>query len=235
MKEQHEKWYSQNLGRDIEMLVFGDRGYPVIAFPTSMGSYNQNKDFGLIDSAAWFVNEGLVKIYCVDGVDNDSWYSKNIHPADRAKNHIWYDKMLNEELVPRAMHETGVGKVAVAGCSFGGYHAVNFGFRHPEKTGYIFSMGGAFDIKDRVKGHYDDNIYFNNPPDFIPQASEPELWQMNIVLGTSENDFCKQDNIHLSNILNQKGIKHWLDIRPGLDHDWPAWKEMFPHYLSLIK
>ncbi len=54
MKEEYFKWYSPHLNRDIEMLVFGHAGYPVILFPTSMGSYHENKDMGLIDSAKWY-------------------------------------------------------------------------------------------------------------------------------------------------------------------------------------
>jgi esterase/lipase superfamily enzyme len=79
MKEHYHKWYSQNLGKEITTLAFGERGYPIILFPTSMGSYNENKDFGLIDSVKWFLDEGLVKIYCPDGIDAASWYNKNIH------------------------------------------------------------------------------------------------------------------------------------------------------------
>ena len=234
MNENYFKWYSQQLSTDIEMLVFGHGGYPVILFPTSMGRYYQNKDFKLIDSAAWFVEQGLVKIYCIDSIDNLSWYNKNIHPAERAKNHIWYDQMLLQELVPRALAETGKEKVCVAGCSFGGYHAINFAFKHPEVVSHAFSMGGSFDIKEQADGFYNDDIYFNNPVDFIENSNEPDLWQMKIILGTSENDFCKGANILLSEKLNQKGINHWLDIRPNAVHDWPIWREMFPHYLSLI-
>jgi len=53
--EQYHRWYSPNLSMDLEMLVFGDRGYPVILFPTTKGRYYQNKDFGLIDSVKWFI------------------------------------------------------------------------------------------------------------------------------------------------------------------------------------
>ena len=52
MKEEYFKWYSPNLNREVEMLVFGHAGYPVILFPTSMGSYQENKDQKLIESAA---------------------------------------------------------------------------------------------------------------------------------------------------------------------------------------
>ena len=232
MTEQYHRWYSPNLNHEVEMLVFGDRGYPVILFPTSQGRYFQNKDEGLIDAVRWFVDEGLVKIYCPDSLDWLTWYNKGIHPADRARNYAWYDKMLYDELVPWATHETGIGKVAMAGCSFGGYHAANFALKHPEKTGHLFSMSGAFDMRQFTDGYYDDNVFFNNPVDFMPGSNQHELWQMNIILGTAEHDICLNDNIWLSNILKEKHINHWLDIRLNATHDWPVWKAMFPHYLS---
>jgi esterase/lipase superfamily enzyme len=95
-------------------------------------------------------------------------------------------------------------------------------------------MGGAFDMKQFTEGFYCDDIFYNNPPDFLPGDNNPALWQMNIILGTADHDFCKVENINLSNILRQKNINHWLDIRQG-EHDWPVWREMFPHYLSTIK
>jgi esterase/lipase superfamily enzyme len=235
MYEHYHRWYSPSLSRDIEVLAFGNRGYPVILFPTSMGHYYENKDFKLLDSVSWFVDEGLVKIYCPDGIDEMSWYNKGIHPAQRVMNHIWYDQFLLTELVPLAQRETGVGRVATAGCSFGGYHATNFAFKHPEVAKYVFSMGGAFDIRDQLDGYYDDNVYFNNPPDFIPQAHHSLFGDMFVVLGTGTNDMCWDANEKMAAIFRNKGIPHWLDVRHGAPHDWPAWREMFPHYLSLIR
>jgi len=236
MTEQHLKWHSDILGQETEMLVFGEKGYPVILFPTSMGRYFQTRDFKLIESAKYFLEEGLVKIYCVDSIDEASWYNKNVHPSIRARNHVIYDSFLKNEIAPKALQETGMKKLATAGCSFGGYHAMNFAFRYPEITGYLFSMGGAFDIKPQVDGYYDDNVYFNNPPDYLAGLENSFLKEMGIVLGTGDQDMCKEANINISNILNKKNISHWLDIRTGEEgiHDWPAWRAMFPHYLSLI-
>jgi esterase/lipase superfamily enzyme len=219
----------------MEVLAFGTRGYPVILFPTSQGRFTENKDFKLIDSVAWFVDEGLVKIYCPDGIDSLSWYNRGIHPSQRVMNHIWYDQFLLTELVPLAQRETGVHRVATAGCSFGGYHAMNFAFKHPEVAKYVFNMGAAFDIRDQVDGYYDENVYFNNPPDFIPNAQNPFFNDMVVVLGTGTHDMCWDANERMAAILRNKGINHWLDVRQGADHDWPVWREMFPHYLSLIR
>jgi esterase/lipase superfamily enzyme len=55
MKEEYFKWYSPILKREIEMLV-GHSGYPVI-LSTSMGSFHENKDMGLIESANGILNK----------------------------------------------------------------------------------------------------------------------------------------------------------------------------------
>ena len=235
MYEHYHRWYSTSLNREMEVLAFGTRGYPVMLFPTSMGRFYENKDFKLLDSVAWFVNEGLVKIYCPDGIDALSWYNRGIHPAQRVMNHIWYDQYLLTELVPLMQRETGVERIATAGCSFGGYHAMNFGFRHPEVVKYVFTMGAAFDIKSQLDGYYDDNVYFNNPLDFIPHAQSPFFEDMFVMLGTGTHDMCWDANEKMAAVLRQKGIHHWLDVRQDAPHDWPAWRQMFPHYLSLIR
>jgi esterase/lipase superfamily enzyme len=235
IREEYHKWQSPSLGREFEMLVFGEAGQPLILFPTSKGSYFQYKDQGLLETARWFLENRKVKIYCPDSIDAFSWYDQGIGPAMRAHNQDCYDRLILTEIAPRALQETSYPKIAVAGCSFGGYHAVNFAFRHPGITGYCFSMSGIFDIRSFTDGYYDDTIYYNNPVDFIPGASDPGLWAMGIVLGTTDADSCRPQSEILSGILAKKNISHWLDIRKDRTHDWPVWKEMFPHYLSLMR
>ncbi len=219
---------------DIEMLVFGHAGYPVILYPTTMGKYYECKDFKLIESARWFLEQGLVQIYCPDSINNASWYNKSIHPADRVKNHIWYDRFMLEEVVNSICHQKQMSKVAVAGPSFGGYLAANFAFKHPGKVSHLFSMSGAFDISSFLDGYHDDNVYFNNPVEYLPGNNDPELWNMKIVLGVGEWDICLEANQQLADILNRKNIPYWFDLRKWAKHDWPIWREMFPHYLSLL-
>ncbi|MCU0449472.1 MAG: alpha/beta hydrolase-fold protein [Bernardetiaceae bacterium] len=236
MKEEYHKWYSPRIGRDFEMLTFGHGGYPMVIYPTSMGKYYQNKDFGLIHSLEWFINTGRLKVYCPDSLDNDSFYNRGIHPAKKIANHQIYDDLILNEVVYRAMHETGRSTVCVAGCSFGGYHALNFAFRHPDKVKYMFSLGGAFDIRSFMWGYYNDDIYFNNPVDYMPNLGPgwhlDQIRNMGIVLGTGEHDICREDNHRMAGILYNKGINYWLDVRPGGIHDWPEWNRMLPHYVS---
>ena len=234
MKEDYHKWYSPTLSLDIEMLVFGHAGYPLVLFPTTMGKHNECRDMQLIESAKWFLDEGLVQIYCPDSINELSWYDKNIHPADRVKNHIVYDEFIMNEIVNPICSERGIQKVAVAGVSFGGYHAANFAFKHPERVSHMFSLSGSFDIKSFLDGYYDDNVFYNNPVDFLTDSNHPDLWNMNIILGTSDWDICLEANQILAKILSDKNIPFWFDERKWAEHDWPIWRQMFPHYLSKI-
>lgn len=217
------------------MLVVGHAGYPVIVFPTSMGHYYENKDFKLIESARWYIDQGLIRIYCPDGMDKESWYNRGIHPADRVRTHNAYENVILHDIVHRVRHDTGTGKVVMAGCSFGGFHAANFAFRHPGLVSHLFSMSGAFDIRSFMDGYHDQNVYFNNPVEYLPGLNDASLWNMGIVLGLGEHDICRAANEHLSHLLHQKNVPHWFDMRPGAVHDWPVWRDMFPHYLSQIK
>ncbi|PMD98859.1 esterase [Siphonobacter sp. BAB-5405] len=234
MNEQYIKYYSHSLHRDIELLVFGHWGYPVLVFPTSQHRYYEAKDVQLVESARSLIEAGKIKLYCVDTIDSDSWYARHLHPSDRVYQASLYDRFLNEELIPWMQHENHTPTVAVSGCSFGGFHAANVAFRHPEKVSHLFTMGAAFDIRNFMDGYYDDNVYFNNPPDYLPHSHDANLWRMQIILGTCISDFCRPSTEHLSQILSTKQIPHWLDVRWHGTHDWPIWREMFPEYLARI-
>jgi esterase/lipase superfamily enzyme len=221
------------------MLVFGESGYPVVLFPTSRSRYFQYKDFSFIANCAEAIESGKIKIYCPDGIDADSWYNNAIHPADRVKTHNGYEKVILNEVIPFAQYETGHKQTAVGGCSFGGFHAANFAFRNPKIVSYLFCMGGAYNIKRFIHGYYDDNCYYNNPPDYLPNLRDEKyltaIRKMGIALGTGPQDFCMPENVTLSHDLRNLGVEHWLDVRASAGHDWHWWKEMFLDYINLIQ
>jgi esterase/lipase superfamily enzyme len=162
MNERYIKWYTPWLSRDFEMLAFGNGGgLPLILFPTSFGSYYQNKDFGLVGSVASYIDNGKVTVYCPDAIDLDSFYNKAIHPADRMKTHNAYENVIVRDVFDLARQECHCHSVAVSGASLGAYHAANIAFRHPDSVGHLISLSGSFDISDFFNGYHDDNIYFN--------------------------------------------------------------------------
>src|SRR3712207_1695427 len=87
MNREYHKWYSPRLGRDMELLLYGWGGRPVIAFPTSFGRFYQNEDFSLIHSVSDRLENGHLQIVCVDAVDTESWYNRSIPTHERARRH----------------------------------------------------------------------------------------------------------------------------------------------------
>jgi esterase/lipase superfamily enzyme len=67
-------------------------------------------------------------------------------------------------------------------------------------------------------------VFYNSPEDYLYGLDDPELWKMDIVLGTSNWDICFDANLKLSKVLSERNVHHWLDIRQDRSHDWPLWK-----------
>jgi len=236
MNERYIKWYTPWLSREFEMLVFGNGGgLPLILFPTSFGSYYQNKDFGLVGSVSGYVDAGRVTVYCPDAIDLESFYNKSIHPADRMRTHNAYENVIVRDVFDLARRECNSRRVAVSGASLGAYHAANIAFRHPDAVSHLISLSGSFDISSFFNGYHDDNIYFNSPYEYLPNVPDPWKYNhMGIILGTGEWDNTRHESYRLSEILNSKGVKHWLDDGRWRGHDWNYWRDMLPHYLSKL-
>lgn len=236
MREQYHKWYSGRLGKEFEMLTFGFAGVPLLLFPTSKGSYYQYRDFGLIEKIEPYIKEGKVKVYCPASYDKDCWYNQQMSPAEKVQNYSIFEDFLLNEIVYPAMEETKHNQIIVAGCSFGAYHAANFAFRHPNKVSHLFALSGKYDMRMFLEDYFDDIAYFNNPVDYLPNLQNEWYLQyiqrMGIVISTAEYDFCKPDSFKLANILQEKNINHWLDVKQGETHDWHFWNEALPTYLD---
>jgi esterase/lipase superfamily enzyme len=231
MNREYHKWHSPILGRDMELLVFGHSGVPLLVFPTSMGRFFDYESRGMIDVIAHKYENGDFQAFCLDSVDAESWYNKGVHPRDRASRHVLYDRYLVEEAVPFVRTKNSSDQLVATGCSFGGYHSMNFALRHPDLATGAVSMGGAFDIHQFLDGYYDDNCYYNCPPDFLPNLTDE--WYLDryrrqrLVLATGETDICLGENRRLSSIMAAKAIPHWLDVwGDGAGHDWPWWQQM---------
>ena len=109
-----------------------------------------------------------------------------------------YERLILNDVIDFALFETGSKTVGVAGCGFGGYHALNIALKHPEKISCMLSLSGSFDIKKFIYGFYDDTCYFNNPPDYLSNLNDnwylDKIKKMKIVLGTGEWDICLDEN-----------------------------------------
>src|ERR1043165_4307901 len=100
MRRDHVKWYSPSLQRDMELLAFGERGFPVVVFPTSGGRFHEYEDRGMVQALAPKIERGELQVICVDSVDQESWYNRSIAPAERLHRQNAFDAYFVNEVAP---------------------------------------------------------------------------------------------------------------------------------------
>src|ERR1035441_4405069 len=141
MNREYHKAYSQELHRDMEALVFGHAGMPLLVFPTSMGKFFEYEDRGMIGVLAPKIERGELQVFCPDGVDNESWYNKGVHPRVRALRHLQYERYILHEFLPFFRWKNQAWQLAATGCSFGGYQAAS-SVRFISSTFSVFKSTG---------------------------------------------------------------------------------------------
>ncbi|HEY1976639.1 MAG TPA: alpha/beta hydrolase-fold protein [Candidatus Baltobacteraceae bacterium] len=229
MNRQQGSWFSQSLQRQMDFLRFGDRGFPVIFFPTSMGSFHQYEDQNTVGYLTDKVDAGFVQLFCVDSVDAESWYNDGAPPSYRALRQTQYDAYLRDEFAPHVQNVANRGDMGVFGCSFGAYHAANFAARYPGLVSKAVCLSGIYDIHRFVNGYWDDNCYFNCPTAYVPNMNGEWIDRLRAVqwtIATGEHDSLVQQNRDFSTLLWSKGVPNHCEIWPGVfGHDWPWWNE----------
>src|SRR4051794_6186876 len=100
MRRDYIRWHSPSIGHDMELLAYGDRGFPVVVFPTSGGRFHEYEDRGMIHALHPKIDRGELQVFTVDTIDRESWYNRGVHPADRLHCQNAYDAYLVYELTP---------------------------------------------------------------------------------------------------------------------------------------
>ena len=219
----------------MELLVFGHGGARVLVFPTSMGRFFEWEDRGMIGALREPIERGWLQLYCVDSVDEESWYARERHGGDRAWRHMQYEHYLLTEVVPFTQHRNPDPYLIATGASFGAYHAVNFAFRNPHVVQRVVALAGLYDIKQIMRGYSDDNVYANDPSHYMIHLSDPHrldaIRRQDIVLAIGKDDPNRADNEHMSRVLWSKDVWHAFRLWDGWAHDWPWWRDMIRLYI----
>jgi esterase/lipase superfamily enzyme len=236
MNREYHRWHSPSLGREMELLIFGHGGARALAFPTSMGTFHEWEDRGMIGALGDHLERGWLQLYCVDSVDAESWYAKWKHPHDRAIRHGQYELYVLNEVLPLSWQKNRNPFLITTGASFGAYHAMDFALRHPELVGRVLGMSGLYDIKEQTNGWSDTDVYFHCPTDFIANEHDAgrleALRRMDIILAIGRDDPMRANNEWMSKVLWDKGVGNALRLWDGWAHDWPWWHQMVQKYIG---
>jgi esterase/lipase superfamily enzyme len=233
-------WHSPSLNKHMEIVAYGEHGFPLLLFPTAAADYLEYERFYVIEVIREFIEAGKLKVFSINSINREGWMAKWMHPHDRVHRQVQYNQYITDEVVPyirnHSEEQTGI---ITAGASLGAYHAANQLFRRPELFDGMIAMSGNYNIRNFTDGYYDDDLYFNDPLAYLPNLNDdhylPMLRQKKHIhvlsgQGAYENpDGSRQ----LAGILTSKGIPHNLDLW-GYDmpHDWPTWRAMMKYYIG---
>ncbi|MEZ4301126.1 MAG: alpha/beta hydrolase-fold protein [Polyangiaceae bacterium] len=235
-------WKSSKLGLDMSIVRYGDRGHPLLIFPTAAADFLENERFYLIKSVEPFMFDGRVQVFSVDSINRYSWMTEDVPVVEQAAVKPCSREYIENEVVPfiRTTTSDPDARIGVTGASFGAFHAANQFFRRPDLFDTLVAMSGFYDLAPGYTGGYtDDNVYFNNPVAYLSNLSDPktlsllrEECQIHILSGRGEWE-APHRSVQLSDVLHAKGIPHNLDLWGyDVNHDWPWWRKMLPHYID---
>jgi esterase/lipase superfamily enzyme len=239
MRREYHHWHSPRLDRPMGVVVYGHYGPPMLAFPTSGGDEWEHEGQGMIGTLAPFIDGGRIKIFTVRAVTGESFFNAAAHSFHRSWMQSQYDAYIRHEVIP-FIHAHCHGPLAVTtmGASLGAYHAANTLLKHPDVVKRCYAMSGVYDMKRFMDGLYDDNLYFNNPVDYVPNLSDPWILgqlstcEIRLVTGSGPWEH-SGPSYQLADILRARGIPHFLDDwGPQGGHDWPYWHHQMWTYAS---
>jgi esterase/lipase superfamily enzyme len=242
MNREYHKWWSNRLKRDMEILVFGHAGAKVLIFPTRRGRFYEYENMGMVSVLQDKIERGYLQLYCVDSVDNESFYCNSLHPFDRIQRHIAFEDYILKEVLPFMNRKNKHECLISHGSSLGAYHATNIVLRHPELFKKLVAFSGRYDLTlaiesftDLLDGFYNEDVYFHTPSHFLPNldciARLNTLRAMDIILVIGDEDPFLDNNKQLSSILHNKGIQHQLFVWQGRAHSPKYWRKMAGIYI----
>ncbi|GLB51598.1 esterase [Neptunitalea chrysea] len=242
MKRAYHKWFSPNLQRDMELLIYGHAGARVLFFPTRMARFYDYENWRVIQSVEHMISNGWIQVYCLDSVDSESFYNSWTHPAGKVARHLQFENYVLREVMPFSYKLNPTNYLMSVGCSMGAYHAMNIALRHPKWFSKIVALSGRFDIAMQVgyfgnllDGFYNEDVYFHMPSHYMANMPEGEqleqIRRLNITFTIGKEDPFLQNNREFSRKLKEKHVTHNFYEWNGLAHSARYWRQMLPLYV----
>jgi esterase/lipase superfamily enzyme len=210
--------WSERLGRNMRLVVWGHYGRPVLGFPSGDQPEEEEweyEKYHAIDALSDALDRGDLKLYTVMSADRNGLLNACLSPTERALSQRLYDEYIRWEVIP-FIHEhcTKDPRITTIGPAMGAYHALNTLLKHPDVVRACCALSGTFDQRIHMGNEYPNDFYFNNPPDYFPNIDQDEilrdLHRSRVRFVTSTNEDAKP-SYAMNKLLVMKGIDSLVD------------------------
>lgn len=238
----YHKSFSKYLNRDVEYKTYGEKGYPVLAFPSQDGRYWDYEGFGMIEILLPWIEKGLIRVITCDGIDFETWSRQGKDNRWRIEQHERWFNYICEELIPE-VRSNKKEMFITTGCSMGAFHAGNFFFRRPDIFDGVIALSGLYNAGYGFPYYSDELTFMNSPVDFLREMPLDHPWMklypkrhIYICVGQGRwEDELLESTRQLDGVLKAKGIPAMVDYWGyDVDHDWPWWRRQLPYFMEKI-
>ncbi|WP_373576875.1 alpha/beta hydrolase-fold protein [Parafannyhessea umbonata] len=243
MKRSVYKLQSKSLGQEASLIVYGEGGYPIVAFQTQDQKASELEDEGMVDALAEFIDGKQIQLFSVDNFDEQSWSLLSGDNEARAARQEAYFRFVTDELIPR-VHELNASNLRpiAFGCSMGAVHAAIALFRRPDLFQGCMALSGIYHSGYFFGDWMNSTLYDNDVLAFLPNMPLDHpyvgLYRNRSLLfccGQGEDAQFAEDERRMDAELNRLGVDHWCDYwGADVTHDWYWWKKQMAYFLPFV-
>ena len=248
METNQFKWFSPNLGRDMECKVWGHAGHPVLFIPCQDVRYFDFENFKMTDVWGPWIESGQVMVLGIDTIDLETWSNKDGDGRWKAERHEAWIRYITDEVVPHLRNLAnekngweGYPGIITFGCSLGATHAANLYLRRPDLFDGTLALSGIYTSEYGFGSYMDDIVYQNSPVHYMRNLPTDHPYinmfnQQKAVICVGKGDWEIPDTTkELKAILAEKGINIWVALW-GYDvkHDWDWWYKQVVFFLPYV-
>lgn len=241
MRIENLGWYSERLARQMPLRIYGDRGKVCLVIPSQNGKHGDFEAFGMVEACRPFIDNGKLRLFCVDTIDSETWSCDWKNPRERVELHERWMQYLVQEVYPLMV---GDGTMPMTlGCSMGAFHAGNLFFRFPDRFDATVCLSGVYDAANILGGYMDDLVYLNSPCHCLQNMPYDHPYMG--LYARSHMFFCVGqgaweeelliDTRKLEQVLKSRHIPAFVDYWGyDVNHDWDWWQKQAAYFLGKI-
>ena len=236
--------HSKNLGKDMSVRVYGESGWPIVAFPIQDAMSDSYEQFGMVDAMKDYIEGGKVQLFVLDSVDAEGWSDRGGDNVLRVKVIEAFYNYVCEEVVPFVHERNGSDlRPLTMGCSLGATHALVAFLRRPDLFQGVIALSGGYDAQFFFGDWMNTTLYFNSPVHFLPNTPHDHPYidlynRREIALccgqGAWEEEGLRTEHI-VDDAFRALGVNAWCDYwGTDVDHDWPWWQKQVQYFLPYV-
>lgn len=235
--------HGDKANKDFDLVVYGSKGRPAIAFPEGDSSCLSWENNGMVDAVADLVDAGKVQLFCVDTSDSESWHAHGALREYRLENLEGFFAFVEGELA------TFIKKVSdskepplVLGAGMGALNATIAMLRRPKDYSGLLALSGTYDVHQLIEGDLDEPWRAFSPFDLLDdltsRKAEATLLrerQLAFVCGQSDSETGADTQRQLDTAMAERDVPATFEYW-GFDvsHDWYWWQEELRQLLPCL-